>query len=239
MKKRWVLFLVGVILFLSSLPLTVQMAMEKTHTAKMHNRYDLHIISHRYPPPKSTFLYKDHTVKVEETPIDKESYTDPWKYTIAFADLSVVVNEEQIDKLEQYPIRIEEEGLARYYGNISFIILKDKRRDEEKLYMILKKTNDPIEVGINIDPMMLTYDLYSINEAGHLEGESFSFTNRNALQTLILNNSGASPFAIGYYTDAWNWMPSILFPFIFPFFSFFVGVFLMIRFLPFKRRKQT
>ncbi|MCG7343359.1 hypothetical protein MHZ92_04405 [Sporosarcina sp. ACRSL] len=242
MVKKWIVFLIGVIIFLSSLPLTILMAMEKIHTSQMHNRYELHIISHRYPPPESTFHYKNNIIEVKETLLDEENYTDPWNYKIAFADLSVFINGEEIDTLEQYPIRMEEEGLARYYGNISSIIIKDKRKDEEKLYMILKKTKDPVVtdgINIGIAPVeTLTYSLYDLDEDGLLGRESFSFTNRNALQTLLLNNSGTSPHAIGHYTDAWNWMPSVFYPFIFPFLSFLVGIVLLIFYFPFRKSKS-
>ena len=198
------------------------------------------MISDRFPPPKSAFRYKNHMIEVNETLLDKESYTDHWKYTIAFADLSIVVNGEQIDKLDEYPIRSEEEGLARYYGNISFILLKDKRKDDEKLYTIVKKTKDPVVTdGVNtgVAPEeTLTYGLYSLDEEWLSRERIVSaYTNRNALQTLLLNNSGTYPYAIGYYTDAWNWMPSIFSPFIFPFLSFLVGIILLFFYYPFRK----
>lgn len=239
MKKRIVLFLLGAILFISSLPMSATMAMEKIHTNQMLARYELHKISNRYPPPQSEFTYKNHKIKVEETIIDEGNYTDRWNYKIAFANLSVIVNEKRLDTLENYPIRVEDEGLAKYYGNISFIIVKDKEKVDEKLYIILKETKDIIENGIVLGTVpfdSLTYSLYSLDEAGSLESDSFTFTDRNALQTLLLTNSGTSTIAVGYYTDAWNWMPSIVFPFIFPFFSLLIGLILMIRYFPFKRQ---
>lgn len=239
MKKQILLFLLGAILFLSSLPLTTTMAMEKIHTNQQLARYELHIISHRYPPPKSAFTYKNHKIEVKETILDEGNYTDRWNYKIAFADLSIIVDGEKLATLENYPIRVEDEGLAKYHGNISFIIVKDKQKDEEKLYIILKKTKDVIDNGNVLGTIPfdeLTYSLYSVDEAGSLENESFSFTERNALQTLLLTNSGTSPIAVGYYTDAWNWMPSIVFQFIFPFSSLIVGLILMICYFPFRKR---
>ncbi|WP_438317082.1 hypothetical protein [Sporosarcina sp. FA9] len=240
MKKRIVLFALGLILFFSALPMSIKTIMEDFHTKQMHNRYDIEVIAHNYPPPGQKFAVLNHNVEIEETIIDEGNYTDRWNYDIAIANLTIKVNGKRLATLENYPIRVKDEGIGKYHGNISFIGIIDKQEEERKLYVILRNTKDEItnENGVNIisSPPMETikYTIHTIDEKGQVESDTFSQNNRSAIQTLVLNNSGTSPMAVGYYTDAWHMYPSVFLQFS----TLFLGLILIIYYFPIRKVKE-
>ncbi|MEK3886190.1 hypothetical protein [Bacillus sp. FSL K6-3431] len=74
----------------------------------------------------------------------------------------------------------------------------------------------------------LKYILYAIDEKGKVESDSFSFTERNAIQTELFNSGVVVPYSIGYYTNDWEGFPTIFFPLIFPFLTFIIGLILTV-----------
>ncbi|MGO4889549.1 hypothetical protein ACJ2A9_17525 [Anaerobacillus sp. MEB173] len=84
----------------------------------------------------------------------------------------------------------------------------------------------------------LKYRLYELDEEGNLNNKSFSFSERDALQTELLNAGFLVPHSIGYYTDAWEGYPSLFFPLIFPFVTLVVGFLLIIVYFPIKEVKK-
>lgn len=127
MIKRLMLFLVGVILFLTSLPLGSKMIMELIHNQRMDGLYTVTNVNEGFPPTASTFYFNDHIVEIEETIKERESYKDPWDNIIRIADLSLKIDGKVIDTLNDYPIRVEAEGLNRYFGELAYITLEDKK----------------------------------------------------------------------------------------------------------------
>ncbi|MFJ7738919.1 hypothetical protein ACIQ2D_21695 [Lysinibacillus sp. NPDC097287] len=245
MKKRMILFSLGMILLLSALPLSIKMIKEKIHTQEMYNRYEMDVLSNSYPPPTQKFTVLNHNVEIDETIIEEGNYTDLWDNDISIANLTIIVNGKKLATLENYPIRAKHEGIQKYHGNISFIVLFDKKEEERKLYVILRNTKDEIinENGVNIinltSPLVdIKYTLHAIDEEGHIESETFSQNNRNAIQTHVLNSSGTSPMSVGYYTDAWHMYPSIFFPILFPLLTLLFGVILIIIYFPIRKVKE-
>lgn len=244
MKKRLVFFIIGTILFLTSLPLSTEMIMELIHNQKMNKEYKITNVSKGEPPTKSTFNFKDHIVEVKETLIDEESYIDPWSNKIGIADLSLKLDGKKIDTLKGYPIRIDEKGLNRYYGEIAYLILEDKKNDKTQFILLLKKTrelekempNGDIVGGVPSEK--LKYTLYTLDEDGNFKNKSFNFTERDALQTELLNAGVVVPYSIGYYTDAWEGYPTIFFPLIFPFLTLLLGLVLILVFFPIRKVKK-
>lgn len=244
MKKRLVFFLLGTILLLTSLPISTKMVMELIHNQKMNEDYKITSVSKGFPPTESTFTYKDQIVEIEETIKDEESYIDPWSNTIGIADLSLTLDGEEIDSLKGYPIRLEEEGLNRYYGEIAYLILKDKKNDKTNFIILLKKTrelqkempNGDIVGGVPTEK--LKYTLYALDEEGNFKNKSFNFSERDALQTELLNAGAVIPYSIGYYTDAWEGYPTLFFPLIFPFVTLVIGFILILVFFPIRKVKK-
>jgi len=154
------------------------------------------------------------------------------------ADLSLELDGKQLDKLKDHPIRAEEEGLNRYYGEAAYLTLRDKENDKSLFVVLLKKTRELQREMPNGDiagwvpEEKLAYTSYALDEAGNVESSSFTFADPDALQTELLNAGGVGPYRIGYYTDAWEVYPTIFFPFLFPFFTLMIGLILCIVHLP-------
>jgi hypothetical protein len=243
MKKKWLLFILGIIILIISIPMSTQMTLELIHNQKMDNHYKITNVSADYPPKGTTFEFKDQLIEIEETILDEEGYKDPWDNQIVFADLSLKLNGIEIETMKNHPIRIGGEGLQRYYGEISYLLLEDKENDKKQLIVLLKKTRELQKEMPNgniiggVPEEKLKFKLYELDEKGKLNIQTFSFTERNALQTELLNASGLSPYSIGYYTDAWEWYPTIVFPFLFPFLSLLLGLALIAVYAPFNRKK--
>ncbi|MEK4970111.1 hypothetical protein MKX29_21175 [Cytobacillus sp. FSL R7-0696] len=84
----------------------------------------------------------------------------------------------------------------------------------------------------------LKYTLYTLDEDGNFKNKSFNFTERDALQTELLNAGVVVPYSIGYYTDAWEGYPTIFFPLIFPFLTLLLGLVLILVFFPIRKVKK-
>ena len=243
-KKRVIIFLVGAILLVTSLPLSTKMVMELVHEQNMNLKYNITNVSKGSPPTESKLNFKGHIVEIEETIKDIESYIDPWSNKIGIADLSVKIDGEEIDILKDYPIKVEEVGLNRYYGEIAYLTVEDKKNDKVQFIVLLKKTRELQKELPNGDivgwvPLeKLKYTLYTLDEEGILNNISFGFMERDALQTELLNSGVVVPHSIGYYTDALEGYPSIFFPLIYPFGTSIIGLILIIVFFPIRRNKS-
>ncbi|MCP3764969.1 hypothetical protein NLX67_21895 [Domibacillus sp. A3M-37] len=217
MKKRAVFFLIGAVLFFVSLPMSTKMTMELINDQKMNARYTITGINTEYSPVDSTFNFHNQRIEIEENIKNEEAYVDPWNNKIALADLTLKLDGMQIDTLRDYPIRVEELGLNRYYGQIAYLMLEDKKLDKTELVILLKKTreleieNPNGDIVGGVPENKLTYTLFRIEEGKNVKSESFHFNKRDELQTELLNAGGVVPYAIGYYTDAWEWYPIIFF----------------------------
>lgn len=244
MKKKVIIFWIGVFLLVTSLPLSTKMVAELIHNQKMNSTYTITNVNNSFPPAKSKFNFKGHVVEIEEAIEDTESYIDPWSNKIGIAHLSVKIDGEEIDVLKDYPIRVEEEGLNRYYGEIAYLTLEDKKNDKVQLIVLLKKTRELLKEMPNRDIVgwvpseKLKYTLYTLDEEGRLTNKSFSFMERDALQTELLNAGVVVSHRIGYYTDAWEGYPSIFFPIIYPFGTLIIGFILIIAFFPIRKNKS-
>ena len=244
MKKKIVFCLIGTILLLTSLPISTKMVMELIHNQKMNQEYKITNVSEGFPPTESTINFKDHIVEIKETIKDEESYIDPWSNKIGIADLSLKLDGEEIDTLKGYPIRLEEEGLNRYYGEIAYLILEDKINVKTQFIILLKKTRELQKEMPNGDIVgwvpseKLKYTLYKLDKDGNLNNKSFSLSERDALETELLNAGVMTPHSIGYYTDVWEGYPTIFFPLIFPFGTLVVGFILILVFFPIRKVKK-
>ncbi len=216
------------------------MMLELLHDQRMAAKYQIINVSEGFPPTDSTYHFGENTIEIAETVIDAESHYDPWDNQIALANISVKVNGSIVDTLDEHPVRVEEVGLNRYFGEIAYLKVKDLKKKETNFFIILKKTRELTKEKPNGDIVgwvpdeKLTYQLYSINEVGEISQQSFSFTNRDPLQTELLNKGTLGPHRIGYYTDLWEGYPTLFFPLSYPFGTMILGFILLIAFWPFK-----
>jgi hypothetical protein len=244
MNTRLAFFLVGLILFVISLPLSTKIIMEMFHNQKMNAEYMITDVNEGFPPTDSTYQFKDNVVEIEETLKEEYSHLDPTDNIIGISDLSLYINGEKIVQLNEHPIRVEAEGLNRYYGEIAYLLVEDKKNNLTQFIVLVKRTNELAEKMPNGDikgwvaPEKLKYTLYAIEENGTYSSENFSYSKRDALQTELLNAGAVFPYRIGYYTDALQAYPSLLFPLIYPFASLIIGFIMVLFFFPYRRVKK-
>ena len=244
MKKRFSFFIIGVVLLVISLPVSTPMAMEFFHKLKMKSNYQITNINDDDPPAHSTYVFNNHIVEINETMSDVEVYKSPWEHNIGLGDLEVMIDGKQIDLFPEHPIRIDDKGLSRYYGELAYLYVRDRWADETYFVIIGKKTRELIKEMPNGDIVghvpeeELDYAVHTLALNGEVKSETIHFTDRNAYHTQLLNHGGVVPYRIGYYTDLLEAYPSFLFPIVFPFFTFISGLSLAIIFFPRKRVRE-
>lgn len=241
MKLKWVLFIFGLILFLVSIPVGGKMIAELAHSAVMDSRYDIENVNQGFPATPTDYQFKNEAIVLVEELSDEEPYVDPWDNQIGIGDIALEINGEEIDRLEGFPIRIHEEGLNRYWGEVTFLTVEYNKTDETTFHVLMKKSRDLIKetpdksiVGLTPDEELL-YTFYEIDADGNVAADNFKFTDRDALQTELLNKSYLYYHQLGYYTDAWQGYPSLIFPFVYPFFTLIAGIVCTIVFFPKKK----
>ncbi|RLQ89986.1 hypothetical protein [Falsibacillus albus] len=224
MKKRMIFFVLGMVLFLASLPMSTRLVMELVHNQKMKREYKItNVLDTRQH-------FKGHTIEINETMKDGKGNVDPWGDQIGTADLSVNMDGEEIETLTNYPIQVRTEGLNRYSGGVAFLTLEDKKNRKTQFVILLKETREFQKKLPNGDITgsapedKLKYKVFRLDENGDISHESFYLPERDGLQTELLNAGRVAPYPLGYYTDVWVSYPIFFIPFLFPFFTLILGI---------------
>jgi len=218
--------------------------MELFHDQRMAAKYQIINISEGYPSTDSTYLFEGNKIEIEEEPQDGKTFLNPWDNKIGIVDIFIKVNGNVIEKLNSHPVRIEEEGLNRYFGEIAYLKVKDLKNKNTKLFTVVKKTVELTKEKSNGDIVgwvpdeQLKYKSFAIDENGSIEEEAFVFTERDALQTELLNAGTLGPYRVGYYTDLWEAYPTIFFPLLYPLVTLMTGFIFSIVFFPYKKLKK-
>lgn len=250
MTKKLSVFIIGAILFLTSLPNSIVLIMELIHTRNMSKQFEIIDVREieetpdSYQPPDSTFNFNGRSIEIKETIKESKSYIDPWGNRIKSADLSLEIDGEVLANLKNHPIRVDDIGLNRYYGQVAYITVYDRKNNNNQFVVLLKKTKEEIREMPNGDLVgwvpieKSNYILFAIDEGGNVESDSFNFTERAALQTELLNAGGLVPYYIGYYTNDLKAYPSLLFPLIYPFITLLIGLILIIVYFPVRKNNK-
>lgn len=242
MIRRTLFLVIGVVLILITLPVGIPMLIEFVHSVKMNATYEISNINEEETSTDSVYHFNQHVITIDEQ-LGKETYESAWQNNMGLGDIVISLDSQEIDWLENHPIRIDEQGLNRYYGEVSYLVVDDKKKNDTYFVILVKDTREIITANQNGDMTgsvpedELTYTMHTLDRQGNYSSETFRFNDRNALQTELLNHSGVSPYAIGYHTDLLETYPTLIFPLIYPFFTFISGLCLVIFFLP--RLKKT
>lgn len=245
MNKRWIFFLLGLLLLILSIPKSSLMLLEAFHEQQMNRTYTVSNISQGFPATPSTVTFNEQTIEINETLQNNESYTDPWNFQIGLGDVSLLLNGKKFHTINDMPVRIEEEGLNRYYGELALLEVEQHAKKKTSFFVLIKSTKEYPKEAANGDIMgsfpedELSYTVYEIEENGDMSQHSFHFHARTSLETILLNKGYVTPYALGYYTNAWQSYPTLLFPFIFPFGTLLISFFLLFFFFPRKDKKTT
>jgi hypothetical protein len=246
-KKRWILLILSV-LFLLTIPKSIQIILEVTYMNKMNALYQVDNLESD-DPSSLVLTYGKEMVQIVETETNQTSYMDPWNHKITLMNLSLVVNGKKLDTLKNYPVRVESQGFNRYYGDIAFLNVKDKEKNKENLVIILKKTRELEKTNKKGDLIgtvpdeKLKYTSFTIEKTGKITKENFSFNNRNKYQTDLLSSGYLTSYPIGYYTDSLMNMgyagySPLIYPILFPLLFSILGVVLLIFYFLIKKFKK-
>jgi len=241
MVKRIILFSIGIIFLVVSFPLSAKMAAELVYMGIMDSRYEIISLNQGYPPTSAVQTFNESEIEIKESLTSQETYVDQWGYKNGIGDLRLYIGGKEIDKLENYLIRLEDEGLERYLGEAAYITVNHKRKNETVFYILLKKTRETMKEMQNGNTAKVApdddfqYTFYRLDEEGELSMESFRLSERNALQTQLLNVGFMYYHSVGYFTDVWQGLPSLFFPFVYPFLTVIIGVALSIIYFPLRR----
>ena len=142
MNRKKIFLICGALLFISSVPLGPKMLVELINASLMESRYKLTSFNNDYPSREPYFEYANHSIKIDEELKNKDTFVDPWEHRTAIGNLALIVDGEVKDLLEKYPVRVEQSGLSRYWGDIAFIEMEDIKKNKKSLVVVLKKTRE-------------------------------------------------------------------------------------------------
>jgi hypothetical protein len=230
--------LVGITLFVFSIPLFSKMMMEKVYDREMNNKYEIVEVNEMFKGVPTNYQFAGSQIKIDHKFKDIQTYKDPWDYDIKMADIYISINDERKAVLNNYPVKVGQEGLNQYTHYVSYWIVENKKTNKQSFVIVLQKNGATLKELPNGDlegfvpQEKLKYLTLTIQEDGVITEDSFTYENKNKLQTKLippLNFGGA-----GYYTDAWFSYPSFIFPFIYPFLTTILGLILIVVSVPFK-----
>ncbi|MBM7554437.1 hypothetical protein [Thalassobacillus pellis] len=107
------------------------MFVELIHASLMESRYNLTSFNNDYPPREPYFEYANHSIKIDEDLKNNDTFVDPWEHKTAIGNLALIVDGKAKELLEEYPVRVEQSGLSRYWGDIAFIEIEDIKKNKK------------------------------------------------------------------------------------------------------------
>ncbi|MFY0762116.1 hypothetical protein AB1K32_25270 [Metabacillus dongyingensis] len=204
--------------------------MEKVYDAEMNNKYKIIELNEMYKGIPTSYQFSNSKINVYHKLKDNQTYKDPWDYVINLADVYISINDETKEVLKNYPVKVGQEGLNQYTHYVSYWIVENKKTNKQSFVIVLQKNGarqKELPNGEGFVPQeKLKYLSLTIQEDGAVTKDSFTYKNKNKLQTKLIppmNFGGA-----GYYTDAWFSYPIFFFPFIYPFLTTILGLILIL-----------
>ncbi|UOE96091.1 hypothetical protein [Alkalihalobacillus sp. LMS39] len=244
MLQRLLFFLLGTFFLLASLPVSSEIIRELNSNKTISENYEITTLyeGDEYAD-LTTYYFRGHIIEIEEVLKEEEIYRDTHDYKIGIADLSLKINGEEVETLKDHPIRTDSFGLSRYFGEVAFLVLEDKKSYKTEFVVLLKKTkvflkakpNGDLDGWVPIEE--LNYSMITLDEEGNITNTYFNMTERDALQTQLLNQGTVVPYYIGYHNDYLAGYPSLFFPIAFPFGTLIIGfILIMVGFLIRKKK---
>jgi hypothetical protein len=235
---RKTLFILGIILFIISLPLSFPLIMEKVYNYEMSKKYKITEINEMHKGAPTAYRFENSYINIYRLSKNHELQRDHWDNLIDISDVDIAINGETEEILEEYPVRIGEEGLNQYKHYLSYWLVEEKQTDKKSFVIVLQMNGAKEDLLINgkmgefVPKEKLEYSTITIQEDGTISRDNFTYENKNKLQTKLIPPmyfGGA-----GYYTDVWFAYPNILYPFIYPFFTMILGLIFILIGFPYK-----
>lgn len=235
---RKTLLILGIILFLLSLPASFPLIMEKVYDHEMNKKYKITEINEMHKGAPTAYRFAKSYINIYRLSKNYELLRDPWGNPIDISDIDIAINGETEEILEEYPVRLGLEGLNQYKHYLSYWLVENKQTGNKSFVIVLQMNGAKERLLINgkmeefVPKEKLKYSTITIQEDGTISRDNFTYENKNKLQTKLIPPmlyGGA-----GYFTDAWFAYPSIIYPFIYPFLTLILGLIFTLAGFPYK-----
>jgi len=221
--------LLGIFLFVVSIPVTSKMVMEKFYDFEMEKKYRITELNEMYKGAPTEYEFGGSKIDIYRILEENKSYENPRGDLVTPADIYVTVDSLTQEVLKGYPVKVGQDGLNQYTHYISYWRVLDKKTDQESFVIVLRMNGAKERmIGNRMEGFVpieeLKYMAITIKEDGTLTKEPFTYKNKNKLQTKLIppmHFGGA-----GHYTDDWNGYPVFYFPLLYPFLTTILGIIL-------------
>lgn len=231
-------FILGLALLGFSMLYTAPEMLERQYQQEMAEAYTITEINELATDAPTDYYFRGNTIRTEHTLTGEEPYLDGWDRPVHPANLTIYINGEAAEFLNNYPVLQKQDfdrfnGLNQYSDFLSYWLIEDKTTDRE-FFAITYRLNGYRTKQI-VDGYMegelpreeLRYKLVTIQPDGSVDKEQFSYSDKSKLQTQFI--SGNYNGTVGYYTD--SSYPNFLAPLVYPWLTSGIGIlFLLIGF---------
>lgn len=239
-RLKPIFFIIGLALFSFSMLYTGTEILERQYQQEMAETYTITEINGSGTDAPTAYDFRGNTIRTEHTLTGEEPYLDGWDRLVHPANLTIFVNGEAAEFLNDYPVLLKQdfdrfEGLNQYSDYLSYWIVKDKTTDSEFFAITYRlngnRTKQIVEGYMEGDLPReeFRYKLITIQADGTIDKELFSYTDKSKLQTQLISPNYSGP--VGYYTDSLTAYPNFLIPLVYPWLTTAIGIlFLLIGF---------
>lgn len=248
LRIRPIFVILSLLLLASSIPECIKMMLEANYKEDMRQMYETKKIdiltkqNYQKGDTNVTFTYHGHKIRIALTNIHGKEKKSEFSF-VRLADINIYINDKKVDTLKNRIIEKqyaeENYDLSSIHNDLNIFQLIDKQQRKEKLVIIVDVSNFKLEEDDyrGYFKMMSLEDskfhVFLINNSNKIESQSFDYDNRTKLQTYLTQKISMVKF--GHYTNSLDGYASIIFPFLYPFFTLFLGLCL----LPFVLRSKT
>src|SRR5690606_37053471 len=81
-------------------------------------------------------------LEIEEISKNNAPYINPWQFKTEVKNVTFTWNGEILHEATDMPVRIEETGMNRYYGQLAFLQLEDQQTNKTSSILLTKETHD-------------------------------------------------------------------------------------------------
>ncbi|MGM8363925.1 hypothetical protein ACLIBG_00455 [Virgibacillus sp. W0181] len=244
MKKQITLLIISFIFLATSLIPMFHMIREFWIGKIIESRYEIH---HAYEEQgfEDIIDVQEITVNGENIKIREEKTGRKASLTLWDKDANVppgdivkihwLLNNKQISKPDEIWLSNRNRG-SRYFSWLDVLTVKDRLTGNEQIKIVQRLTDD--------DELMdnRKWKIITISSDNTVKEEEVSYMERseNKLAVKLINLSGTSLMAMGYYSDITKGYPSVIFPIVYPVLTSLVGFVLLLIVLriSIKQRKE-
>jgi len=189
-----ILFITGLVLLGFSMLYTAPEMLERQYQQEMADTYTITEINELATDAPTDYYFRGNTIRTEHTLTGEEPYLDGWDRLVHPADLTIFINGEAAEFLNDYPVLQKQDfdrfdGLNQYSDYLSYWLIEDKTTDSEFFavtYQLNGYRTKQIDDGYmkgELPREELRYKLIAIHPDGSVNKEQFSYSDKSKLQT--------------------------------------------------------